>query len=135
MQDAELLVYQALAKDAALLVLMGGRKQVKTQNWARIYRSRLAPYAEEDTRITLYEVLNTDEVPGDNRFFASEVNIRIDLWTMNEDILFPIVKRIKEVLQNSFHACVVRLEAKNYEEDTKIHHKPINVYLLIEQGV
>lgn len=133
MQDAELLVYQALAKDTELVALMGGRKQVEGQNWARIYRSRVAPYAEEDARITLFEVLNVDEVPGDNNFFASESNVRIDLWTTKEDVLFPVTRRIKKVLQSSFPACVVRLEAKDYEEDTKIHHKPINVYLLLEQ--
>lgn len=130
MQDATTLIYNALNTDS-VLSLLGGKNRSK--GWNRIYNSQVAPCADEYPRITMLEVLNSDEVPGDDDYLYSDVNIRIDLWVKDIGTIHPICKCIKKVLKDNFYACVVRLEETIYEYDTEIYHKPINVYLLLAQ--
>lgn len=134
MQDVETLVFKALDSDTVLINLLGGKKTVNNCKWDRIYNSKIALNPDEYPRVTIYEVLNEDAVYGDNNPQCSDVNIRIDLWTKDQSIVFDICKQIKQTLLNSFEICEVKLESKMFEEDTEVHHKPINVYLLLEQG-
>lgn len=134
MQDAASLVYRALNTDAELITLLGGK--VASKGWQRIYNSPVAPKQDEFPRMTMFEVINDDAEPGDDEPQYSDVNIRIDVWLKDIRNLFPICKRIKEVLKNNFSMCAVRLESTMYERlETAevIYHKPINVYLLLEQ--
>jgi len=135
MQDATTLVYKALDADTQLLTLLGGK--VPTKKWQRIYNSPVAPIADEFPRVTMFEVMNDDAEPADDEPQYSDINIRIDVWLKDIRNLFTICKRIKQVLKNNFSTCTVRLESTMYEKSETgetIYHKPINVYLLLEQG-
>lgn len=135
MQDAAALVYKALNADVELIALLGGK--VPANEWQRIYNSPVAPKADEFPRVTLFEVINDDAEPADDEPQYSDVNIRIDVWLKDIRNLFAICKRIKKVLKNNFSLCIVRLESTMYEREETgetIYHKPINVYLLLEQG-
>ena len=134
MQDAATLVYRALNADTQLLTLLGGK--VPTKKWQRIYNSPVAPIADEYPRVTMFEVINDDAEPADDEPLYSDVNIRIDVWLIDIRDLFNICKRIKKVLKTSFSICTVQLESTMYEKKETgetIYHKPINVYLLLEQ--
>jgi len=136
MQDAATLVYKVLSADIELISLLGGKKQVGKEKWERIYNSPVAPNADEFPRITLFEVINDDAESADNEPLYSDVNIRIDVWLKDIRNLFSICKRIKQVLKSSFSMCIVRLESIMYEKQETneiIYHKPINVYILLEQ--
>ncbi len=135
MQDAATLIYSTLDADTQLLTLLGGK--VPTKKWQRIYNSPVAPIADEFPRVTMFEVINDDAEPADDEPQYSDINIRIDVWLKDVRNLFPICKRIKQVLKNNFSMCIVRLESTMYEKQETgeiIYHKPINVYLLLEQG-
>jgi len=134
MQDATTLVYSALNTDTTLVSILGGKN--RTKGWNRIYNSQVAPNADEYPRVTMFEVLNEDEVSADDEPQFSEVNIRIDVWAKDVKNIFSTCKQIKKILKNNFYTCNVRLEETMYEQsDTDtIYHKPVNVYLLIEQG-
>ncbi len=134
MQDATALVYKALNSDTELITLLGGK--VSTKGWQRIYNSPVAPKADEFARITMFEVINDDSDPADDEPQFSDVNIRIDVWLKEIKNLFSICKRIKQVLKSNFSMCAVQLESTMYEKSETgevIYHKPINVYLLLEQ--
>jgi hypothetical protein len=133
MQDTETLVYKALNADGTLITLLGGKTQVGNEYWNRIYNGQSAPNTDEFSRVTLFEVVNDDSDPADDASQFSDVNIRIDLWTKDDACIYKICKQIKNTLKSTF-TCTVRLENKIYESDTKVYHKPINVYLIIEQG-
>lgn len=136
MQDAAALVYKALNSDAELITLLGGKKQVGNKKWDRIYNSPVAPNADEFPRITLFEVINDDAEPADDEPQCSDANIRIDVWLNDIRSLFPVCNRIKQVLKSNFSTCAVQLESTMYEKlntDVIIYHKPINVYILLEQ--
>lgn len=130
MQDAEMLVFQTLNADETLVSLLGGR--VSDKGWNRIYNSITVPDTNEFPRITMFEVVNTDEAAADNEATMSDINIRVDVWTDNESTLFAITDRVKKTLKASL-PCTVKLGAKIYETDTQIYHKVIEVYLLLEQ--
>lgn len=135
MQDAAALVYKALNSDAELITLLGGK--VPAKKWQRIYNSPVAQYADEFPRVTMFEVINDDTEPADDEPQYSDVNIRIDVWLKDIRNLFPICKRIKQVLKDAFSMCRVQLESTMYEKQETgetIYHKPINIYLLLEQG-
>ncbi len=135
MQDATTLIYKILDTDTQLLTLLGGK--VPTKKWQRIYNSPVAPIADEFPRVTMFEVINDDAEPADDEPQYSDINIRIDVWLKDIRNLFTICKRIKQVLKNNFLTCIVRLESTMYEKSETgetIYHKPINVYLLLEQG-
>jgi hypothetical protein len=134
MQDAAALVYKALNSDTTLINLLGGK--VPANEWNRIYNSPVAPHDDEYPRITMFEVINDDAVPADNEYLCSDVNIRLDIWLDDIKNLFDICKRIKQVLKSNFETCIAQLESTMYEKQTKktIIHKPINIYLLLEQG-
>lgn len=135
MQDAAALIYKALNADAELITLLGGK--VPANGWQRIYNSPVAPKADEFPRITLFEVINDDAESADDEPQYSDVNIRIDVWLNDIRSLFPICSRIKQTLKSNFSTCTVQFESTMYEKlntDVTIYHKPINVYLLIEQG-
>jgi hypothetical protein len=134
MQVATALVYKALNADTALLTLLGGK--VPDKGWNRIYNSPVAPYEDEYPRITMFEVINEDADPSDDEPQCSDINIRIDVWTRDVKMVFPVCKQIKQVLKNSFNTCTVRLEETMHEKLEKytVYHKPINIYLLLDQG-
>lgn len=135
MQDAAALVYKALNTDTELITLLGGKNA--TKGWQKIYNSPVAPNADEFPRVTLFEVINDDAESADDDPQYSDVNIRIDIWLKDIRDLFKICKRIKKVLKNNFSTCTVQLESTMYEKlktDETIYHKPINVYLLLDQG-
>lgn len=130
MQDAETLVYQKLNADKTLLTLMG---EIDTEkDYYRVYNSAKAPNSEEYPRITLFEVVNSDEAAADDEATMSDINVRVDVWTKDETTLFDITKRVKEVLKANL-LCTVKLGAKIYEADIGVYHKVIEVYLLLEQ--
>ena len=130
MQDAETLVYQTLNTDETLKTLLGG---IDVENSLfRIYNSPVAPKADEYPRITLFEVVNTDEASADDEATMSDVNIRVDIWTKDEITLFDITSRVKKILKTNL-LCTVKLGSKIYEEDTEVYHKVVEVYLLLEQ--
>ena len=134
MQDAATLVYRALNADTQLLTLLG--EKVPTKKWQRIYNSPVAPIADEYPRVTMFEVINDDAESADDEPQYSDVNVRIDVWLTDIRDLFNICKRIKKVLKTGFSMCTVRLESTMYEKSETgktIYHKPINVYLLLEQ--
>lgn len=131
MQDAETLVYQALNADEILITLLEGKDVGK--GFFRVYNSPVAPNAEEYPRITLFEVVNTDEAVADDEATMSDVNVRVDIWTKDETTLFDITNRVKKVLKTNL-LCTVKLGAKLYEQDTEVYHKVVEVYLLLEQG-
>jgi len=134
MQDAAALVYKALNADVELIALLGGK--VPANGWQRIYNSPVAPKVDEFPRVTLFEVVNDDAESADDEPQYSDVNIRIDIWLKDIRNLFPVCKRIKQVLKNNFSTCTVQLESTMYEKSETgevIYHKPINVYLLLEQ--
>jgi hypothetical protein len=131
MQDATTLVYQALDPDAQLIILLGGKDSVK--GWNRIYNDPVAPNANEYPRITMFEVVNDDANPADDEPQDSDVNIRIDHWTKDSSTIYSVCKQIKKILKAAFNACIIQLGETIYESDTKVYHKPINVYLLLEQ--
>lgn len=134
MQDTTALIYKALNADAELIALLGGK--VPDKGWQRIYNSPVAPKADEFPRVTMFEVINDDAVPADNIYLCSDVNIRIDVWLKDVRNLFAICKHIKQVLKSNFSTCTVQLESTMYEKSETseaIYHKPMNVYLLIEQ--
>lgn len=131
MQDAEALVYKVLNNDATLVMQLGGK--IPEKGWERVYNSQVAPNADEYPRITMFEVINDDAEPADDEPQYSDVNIRIDIWTQDEAGLFEICKRIKSDLKSAFSMCTIRLESKIYESDIQVYHKPINLYLLLEQ--
>lgn len=130
MIDAETLVYQTLNSDETLLNLMGGIDTEKEQ--FRIYNSPKSLNTDEYPRITLFEVVNTDEAAADDESTMSDVNVRVDIWTKDETTLFDITNRVKKVLKTIL-LCTVKLGAKIYEADTGVYHKVIEVYLLLEQ--
>lgn len=135
MQDAATLIYRILDADNQLITLLGGK--IVNKGWQRIYNSPVAPNADEFPRITLFEVVNDDAEPADDEPQYSDVNIRIDIWLKDVRNLFPICKRIKKILKDNFSTCAVRLESTMYERteiNEIIYHKPINIYLLLEQG-
>ncbi|AEY65421.1 DUF3168 domain-containing protein [Clostridium sp. BNL1100] len=130
MQDAETLVYQTLNTDETLKKLLGG---IDVENGLfRIYNSPVAPNSDEYPRITLFEVVNTDEAVADDEATMSDVNVRVDIWTKDETTLFDITNRIKKILKTNL-LCTVKLGAKIYEQDTEVYHKVVEVYLLLEQ--
>lgn len=131
MKDATTLVYTALNLDTELLVLLGDK--VPSKGWNRIYNDPVAPDANEYPRLTMFEVLNEDANPGDDEPQDSDVNIRLDLWTKDISAIHPVCKQIKKVLKSTFSACIIRLEETIPEEKPKVYHKPINVFLLLEQ--
>jgi len=134
MQDAAALIYRTLNGDAELIALLGGK--IPAKSWQRIYNSPVAPMADEFPRITLFEVINDDAESADDDPQYSDVNVRIDVWLTDIRDLFNICKRIKKVLKTGFSMCTVRLESTMYEKSETgktIYHKPINVYLLLEQ--
>lgn len=135
MQDAAALVYKALNTDTELITLLGGK--IAAKGWQRIYNSPVAPFADEFPRITLFEVVNDDAEPADDEPQYSDVNIRVDVWIKDIRNLFSICKRIKQVLKSSFSMCIVQLESTMYEKQETgetIYHKPMNLYILLEQG-
>ncbi|MEG6613764.1 hypothetical protein V6C42_12990 [Pseudoclostridium thermosuccinogenes] len=135
MQDATSLVHKVLSTDEELITLLGGK--VPAKKWQRIYNSPVAPIANEFPRVTMFEVVNDDAEPADDEPQYSDVNIRVDVWIKDIRNLFSICKRIKQVLKSNFSMCIVRLESTMYEREETgetIYHKPINVYLLLEQG-
>lgn len=132
MQNAETLVYKVLIKDMVLINLLGGKKKVGTCEWNRIYNSAFAPNSDEYPRITMFEVRNGDAEPADDKPQFSDVNIRIDLWTKDETKIFDISKQIKKLLENSFLCKVTPLE-KSTEPDTLVHHKSLELKMLLEQ--
>lgn len=130
MQDAETLVYQTLNTDETLKTLLGG---IDVNNGLyRIYNSPVAPNADEYPRITLFEVVNSDEAAADDEATMSDVNVRVDVWTKDETTLFDVANRVKKILKTNL-LCTVKLGSKLYESDTEVHHKVIEVYLLLEQ--
>ncbi len=131
MQDAVNLVYTPLHSDAPLITLLGGRDPEKC--WDRVYDGPTNPQEDEFPRITMFEVLNEDAVPADDKFECSDVNVRIDFWTKDKRDIHPVCKRIKKVLGDTFMDCIIRPESTMYETDTGVYHKPINVFLLLEQ--
>jgi len=131
MQDAATLVYQALDADSQLITLLGGK--VPVDGWSRIYNSQLAPNAKEYPRLTMFEVANDDANPADDEPQDSDVVIRIDVWVKDESSLFGICKQAKKVLLNTFGACTVSIQNIGYESDTQVHHKQIEINLLLEQ--
>ncbi|EPR12366.1 DUF3168 domain-containing protein [Ruminiclostridium papyrosolvens] len=130
MQDAEALVYQTLNLDETLITLLGGKDVGK--GFFRIYNSPVAPNADEYPRITLFEIVNTDEAAADDESTMSDVNVRVDIWTKDETILFDVTNRVKKILKTNL-LCTVKLGAKIYEQDTEVYHKVVEVYLLLEQ--
>jgi hypothetical protein len=131
MQDATALVYKALFADETLLTLLGG----KTDTINRIYNSPVAPNADEYPRLTMFEVINDDANSADDEPQDSDVNIRIDYWTKDVSTIFSVCKQIKTTLKVAFNTVSVRLEGTLYEEDIQVYHKPINIFLLLEQEV
>jgi hypothetical protein len=130
LQDAETLVYQTLNTDETLKTLLGG---IDVNNGLyRIYNSPVAPNADEYPRITLFEVVNSDEAAADDEATMSDVNVRVDVWTKDETTLFDVANRVKKILKTNL-LCTVKLGSKIYEPDTEVHHKIIEVYLLLEQ--
>jgi hypothetical protein len=128
--DAETLVYQTLKSDETILNLLGGIDVEKEE--FRIYNSPTTLNTKEYPRITLFEVVNTDEAAADDETTMSDVNVRVDIWTKDETTLFEITDRVKKVLKTIL-PCTVRLGAKIYEADIGVYHKVVEVYLLIEQ--
>ena len=131
MQDAVTLVYKALNADTQLINLLGGR--VPSKGWNRIYNDPMAPDAKEYPRVTMFEVVNDDANAADDEPQDSDVNIRIDYWTKDNSTIYPVCRRIKQILNNTFNACSIQLEATMPDSETQVYHKPINVYLLLEQ--
>jgi hypothetical protein len=131
LQDAEFLVYKTLESDETLISLLGGINE--EEGYFRIYNSNVAPNADEYPRITLFEVVNTDDVSADDESTVSDVNVRVDVWTKDESTLFDIANRVKKVLKTNL-LCTVKLGAKIYESDTEVFHKVIETYLFLEQG-
>lgn len=133
MKDAVNLIYTELSGNTELMTLLGGETTSGKQKWKRIYDKPVAPFTNELPRITMFEVLNSDEVFADDVPHFSDVNVRIDVWTDKHSDIQKISKKVKEVLFTKFEACRIQLEGTLYEQDTKIYHKPINVFLLLEQ--
>jgi hypothetical protein len=131
MQDAVNLVYSTLSSNAELMALLGGEDAEK--GWYRIYDSPNAPNAKEFPRLTLFEAVNDDAFGGDDKPLYSDVNIRIGFWDDTNERIHSVCKQIKKVLKDSFQ-CSVRIESTLFESDTETYHKPLNVYLLLEQG-
>lgn len=131
--DAVSLVYQALSNNETLINLLGGRKNVKNQKWQRVYDKPKAPYTEELPRITMFEVINTDDVFADDEPEYSDINVRIDLWLNNHNDLYVITKKIKKTLRTIDDVYRIVIGSTLYENDTGIYHKPIDVYLFLEQ--
>ena len=130
MQDAETLVSLTLDADEILISLLGGKDTEK--GWERIYNDNVAPNADEFPRITLFEVVNTDEAAADDKATMSDVNVRVDIWTKDNTTLFDITNGVKKVLEQNL-LCTVKLGAKIYEKETEIYHKVVEVFLLLEQ--
>lgn len=133
MQNAVNLIFNILKNDSVLMGLLGNAKTVSSQNWNRIYQTPNAPYPEEMPRITMFEVINDDAVSADNRPLFSDVNIRIDIWLKEYQNLYAITKRVKKLIVDNFGMCRVQIIETLFETDIKVYHKPINVYLLLEQ--
>lgn len=133
MKDATTLVYQALNPDTQLITLLSER--VPSKGWNRIYNDPVAPDADEYPRITMFEVLNDDANPADDDPQDSDVNIRLDYWTKDSSTIHLVCKQIKKVINSTFNACIIQLEETSFDDDTKVYHKPINIYLLLEQEV
>lgn len=130
MQDTETLVALTLDADAELIALLDGKDEEK--GWYRIYNDNVVTDEYEYPRITMFEVVNTDAVPADNKFLMSDVNVRVDIWTKDKATLFDITNRVKTILTNNL-PCRVRLGARIYESETEVYHKVVEVYLLLEQ--
>lgn len=133
MQDAVNLVYQALKSNQTLMDLLGGEQTVKKQKWKRIYDKPKAPYTEELPRITMFEVISTDDVFADDEPEYSDVNVRIDIWLDSTKNLHDIVKQVKKTLNSITETYRIVIESTMYEDNTGIYHKPIDVYLFLEQ--
>lgn len=133
MQNAVNLIFNILNNDSTLITLLGNTKTVSGQQWNRIYQIPNAPYPEELPRITMFEVINDDAVSADNKPLFSDINIRIDIWLKEYQNLFAITKRVKKIITDNFKMRRFQIIETLFESDTKVYHKPINIYLLLEQ--
>ena len=128
MKDAMALLHQCLSQDEELLRMLGGR----TAKYKRIYNNPKVAHQEELPRVTMQEIINEDGEFADDEPEVSDVVAKIDVWSKRNNC-FAIAVHIKKRIRSKFRRCSVSLESDLYEEDTEIYHKPIKVYLKIEQ--
>lgn len=98
----------------------------------QIYNNPVAPQKAKLPYITMFEVLNTDDVYADDIAQMSKVVARVDVWS-NINNIYSIAKQIKNVLLSNLEFCRVELGSDMYEQDTKIYHKPIDITIMALQ--
>ena len=134
MDDACTLTYQKLCEYYPLSNRLPLTARVIFGHDFAIYNSPIAPDAKEFPRITMFEVGCEDGDCSDDNPIFSEVHVRLDVWTKSNENneMFGVSRSIKTALQGMFRLCRISLGQTIWEDDTKIYHKPIDIYLSIE---
>jgi len=109
--DVKKSVRSALLSNATLVSLLGGE---------HIYQL-VAPEAHGYPRITFFEVTNLDRYFADDRAYASEVIIQIDVWSKESTsaISGEVDRTMKE------HGWGRTLATDQYEKDVQVYHKSL----------
>ena len=126
-------IYTVFKNDTELINLLGGIRTVEKRKWKRVYNSQIAKDPKEFPRLTMFEVLNSDFDGADDLPIFGEYDNRLDLWVLSDSEIFPIVKRIKQILRSTFENVDIKFTSTDYENDTKIWHKPIDVKIILEE--
>lgn len=73
-----------------------------------------------DTHITFYYITDTDANHSDDKNEAEEYYIQVDIWS--EEDCFLLKRKIKKLLKKAGFTYFAGND--DYEQDTKIYHKP-----------
>ena len=119
-------IKDALRSDTELISFLGG----VTATQKRIYCAS-APNAEEFPRIIILELFSHDDVSADNESGYEDGRYRVTLYTKDKDYSF-IIKKIKKILKQTFSFSVIEKGSDDYESDTKVYSKPIEIEMLEE---
>lgn len=109
--DVKTSVRAALLSNPDLIALLDGE---------RIYQLA-TPRADEYPRITFFEVTNLDRYFADDRPYASEVIIQIDVWS--KESTSAISGEVDRTMKEQGWSRTLAID--QYEKDTEVYHKSL----------
>ena len=121
MQSVKSAVVTALQTSSALTTLLGTGQRI-------LFQRPIGEATATFPRITYFEVDNRGNLFADDQEIGSEIIFQINLWGTAS--LTAIAKEVDSIMTNMTDLDFVRVSAPDlYEQDTKIHHKPMRYRL------